>query len=168
MMWLSQIAYEIGKRPTIDYVSPMWGFTSVENFSSIRSAQLRASTLAEYSANDRTRSSSPSREPIPRCGRRRQPISTFGPSWTRDTDTHADFQAALDAARPEVERAIQRSQQAQKSLFITGHSLGGALAALAAKFASSNGATLSAIYVFGMPRAGGERFQTAHNTQLGR
>jgi hypothetical protein len=47
--------------------------------------------------------------------------------------------------------------------------LGAALAALAAKFADElpDGRAPQAVYVYGMPRAGGERFRDAYNARLG-
>src|SRR5262245_1217779 len=32
MMWLSQLAYETGRRLTLDHVGPLWGFTSIVPF----------------------------------------------------------------------------------------------------------------------------------------
>jgi hypothetical protein len=53
------------------------------------------------------------------------------------------------------------------SLFVTGHSLGAALAGLAARFCESNGTRPRAVYGYGMPRAGGTRFQADYNGKLG-
>ena len=166
MMWFSQLAYETGKKPTIDQIGPLWGFTSVAPFT-----KHKIDITASFDT----------------CGiigeRQGAVILGFGGTdpavWENlatdfinirpqpDTNTHAGFQAALDSARPEVEQAIQMARQANKPLFITGHSLGGALAALAAQFADSTGGAPRAIYVFGMPRAGGETFQAAYNARLG-
>jgi triacylglycerol lipase len=44
---------------------------------------------------------------------------------------------------------------------------GGALAALAAKYAVSKGVTPCAVYTFGMPREGGDRFCVEYSASLG-
>ena len=82
-------------------------------------------------------------------------------------NTHVGFQAAMDAAVNDVRAAIALSQQRNKPLFITGHSLGGALAALAARFAVAQNHAPRAVYAYGMPRTGDATFQAAYNGVLG-
>ena len=62
----------------------------------------------------------------------------------------------------DVETALAARPGAK--LFFTGHSLGGAMAAIGA-LTSSIDAT--AVYTFGMPRAGDERFAAQYNARLG-
>jgi hypothetical protein len=165
MMWLSQLAYETDKRPTIDHVGPSWGFSSVTPF-----VKHKVSITATF-------------ETCGLIGERPDAIllafaGTDPVVWETlvtdinirprpDIDTHAGFQAALNGASLEVDQAIQRSRRANKPLFIAGHSLGGALAALAAQYAAAKGASPRAVYAFGMPRTGGDRFQTSYNAMLG-
>lgn len=91
--------------------------------------------------------------------------------WTPETyigEVHNGFYSALSSVwghiRSELDRLLDRAQ----TVWITGHSLGGALAVLA-------GATLrllgdpvhvSGIYTFGQPRLGDKRFRNAFNTVL--
>jgi predicted lipase len=82
-------------------------------------------------------------------------------------NTHGGFQAAADAAQDRVRHAIDRSQATSRPLFITGHSLGAALAALASQFAAQSHAPPKAVYAFGMPRVGGESFCNDYNDVLG-
>jgi triacylglycerol lipase len=165
MMWLSQLAYETAKRLTIDHVAPSWGFSSVTSF-----VKHKVSVPATF-------------ETCGLIGERPDAIllafagtdpavwetliTDFNIRSRPDTDTHSGFQAALNGAGIEIDQAIQRSREANKPLFIAGHSLGGALAALAAQFAVAKGVLPRAVYVFGMPRAGGERFQSEYNATLG-
>lgn len=78
------------------------------------------------------------------------------PPWS-DAETgvgiHRGFQTALDLVWPEV---ITLVKQAQKPIWITGHSLGGALAMLtAARFArESPPIPVAGVYTFGQPRVG--------------
>ena len=86
---------------------------------------------------------------------------------TADTDKHVGFELAAGAAAAEVAQATQISRQSQKPLFITGHSLGAALAALAAQMAAAGGSPPRAVYTFGMPRVGGSKFQASYDASLG-
>ena len=52
---------------------------------------------------------------------------------------HTGFELAARAATPEIAQTTQISRQSQKPLFITGHSLGAALAVLAAEMAAAAG-----------------------------
>lgn len=65
-------------------------------------------------------------------------------------DTHAGFTRALDSVWEDIERAVKRLQ---RPVFYTGHSLGAALATLAAARL-----TPTALYTFGSPRVGDEDF----------
>src|SRR5262249_42322598 len=80
------------------------------------------------------------------------------------SDIHAGFLAALDAVWVPLKALLQR-QAYEKPIFLTGHSLGGALAALAAhrmKQDSTLGVTASGVYTYGMPRVGSESFASAY------
>jgi triacylglycerol lipase len=165
MMWMSQLAYEPGQPRTIEAVGKLWNLISVTPFT-----RHKISLAASFET----------------CGimgeRQHAVILAFAGTdpavWetlatdfnirpTGDKNTHSGFQAALDAVQPEIAQAIERSRQSGKPLFIAGHSLGGALAALAAQFADIEGARPRAVYVFGMPRTGGEKFQTDYDASLG-
>jgi triacylglycerol lipase len=70
---------------------------------------------------------------------------------------HAGFNEAFNNVRPDVERELKREGIQDKPLFLTGHSLGGALATIAAKKLSHRGG-LAACYTFGSPRVGDEQW----------
>ena len=83
-----------------------------------------------------------------------------------DSDIHRGFQAAIDAAREEIGRAVKLARDGDKPLFVTGHSLGAALAVLAARYADGLvGGTPRGVYVYGIPRVGGERFRDEYNAR---
>src|SRR5262249_57319557 len=69
---------------------------------------------------------------------------------------HRGFVEAVDAVRSDIEAAI-RSGGAGQRLFFTGHSMGGALANIAA-LRTSDAGRATAIYTFGGPRTGGQGF----------
>jgi triacylglycerol lipase len=161
LMWFSQLAYEGGKGATVKAVRQMWNFSSISSFN-IPKIDIVASFDTAGIVGERADS-------IVLAFAGTDPAvwetlaTDFNIRLTPDMDTHIGFQTAVDAARPEITRAITMSKQTGTPLYIAGHSLGAALAALAAHFATANGAPPKAVYAFGMPRVGGQRFQAAYN-----
>lgn len=72
---------------------------------------------------------------------------------TAEEKIHAGFYAAFQAVKPRIERDL--AQDPEIPLFITGHSLGGALAVIATRLIASD--SLGACYTFGGPRCGNLR-----------
>lgn len=95
-------------------------------------------------------------------------------NWINDFDVpigpqgiHHGFQQALEAAWDQVKAALPRDEP-RRSVWFIGHSLGGALAALAAKRANDEFAIeAEAVYVFGMPRVGDAAFSDQYERILG-
>ena len=69
--------------------------------------------------------------------------------------THSGFQEQYDDVAFLVEDALNDKRVAGKSLFITGHSLGGAVATIATKRLTAD-RKIAACYTFGSPRVGTE------------
>ena len=167
MMWMSQLAYEAyqgGPSATIETVGKtMWKFTSVVPF-----AKHQISIKASYDTcgviGDR-----PNAVVLAFAGTDPAVWETVITDVTlrRGEDTHAGFQAAADAVKAEVAQAIALSQAGAKPLFITGHSMGAAVAALTALAAVRQGANPAAVYGFGMPRTGNANFHTNYTKALG-
>ena len=70
---------------------------------------------------------------------------------------HIGFQEAYEKVAVDIQAKINEPQFQEKPLFITGHSLGGALAMIAAKKLSHEGG-IAACYTFGAPRVGDEEW----------
>lgn len=68
---------------------------------------------------------------------------------------HKGFYDAYNLIRKDIEIAINKPALNKKPLYITGHSLGGALATVATKFTYHKGG-LAACYTFGSPRVGND------------
>ena len=66
---------------------------------------------------------------------------------------HSGFSEAFDVVSEQVQTALNSTDIAAKPLFITGHSLGGALATIAAKRLTHKSG-IAACYTFGSPRVG--------------
>lgn len=70
---------------------------------------------------------------------------------------HSGFKTAYEQVSLDVRKKLNEDEYKNKSLFITGHSLGGALATVAAKKLTHKGG-LAACYTFGSPRVGDEKW----------
>jgi triacylglycerol lipase len=85
---------------------------------------------------------------------------------------HAGFGTALAAVWPEIERTLRRfAEEGGKRLWLTGHSLGGALAFLAATAVGLanpgfGGMRLAGLYTCGQPRVGDRAFVEAAMEKL--
>src|SRR5215831_6588984 len=83
-------------------------------------------------------------------------------NWISDFDTHITsngaargYKTAAAAVWPRLKPLIEKSAAAASNIVITGHSLGGALAALTAHHMETDAiGTVRAVYTFGMPRPG--------------
>jgi triacylglycerol lipase len=88
----------------------------------------------------------------------------FDRTETHHGDVHEGFSKAVDRVWELLWLNLLKFRTAQQPLFITGHSLGGALATLSAlRFASTN-QPVQALYTFGSPRVG-DRTYLKHFTE---
>ena len=78
---------------------------------------------------------------------------------------HSGFSDAFDQVSIDIQSTINQDQFKTKPLFITGHSLGGALATIAAKKLTHKGG-IAACYTFGSPRVGNIEWTTNIKTPI--
>lgn len=159
MMWMAQLSYETDTEalPTITEIGPKFGFKPIPHFVATGTAiDTRAivgerpdCTVVAFAGTDPALSDN---------------VVTDVKVEITASDTHKGFQEALDAVWRKIEPAIRASQ---RPLFFTGHSLGAALAVLAAEKAHDNNMSPAAVYTFGMPRTGSGTFATRYNGKLG-
>ncbi len=157
MMWMAQLSYETDAPRTIEIVGPVWGFEPV---TPLRAQGLRIDTRAIVGVRpDCTIVAFAGTDPA-------LPKNLITDATVRLTadDTHEGFQNAFNAIWPQIEMLLQTDA---RPLFFTGHSLGAALAVLAAEKAHDIGRTPAAVFTFGMPRAGGADFAGRYNGKLG-
>jgi triacylglycerol lipase len=76
---------------------------------------------------------------------------------------HSGFHGALDEVWDDV---VADLAQETRPLFVTGHSLGGALATLAAARAHTADRVVGGVFTYGQPRVGKSDFQRAYNLAL--
>jgi hypothetical protein len=83
-------------------------------------------------------------------------------------DLHTGFRMAADVAWNDSRAAARAAAKHELKLFITGHSLGGALVTLTAnRLQSELGIVADAVYTYGMPRAGGPGLVAEYGAILG-
>ena len=82
-----------------------------------------------------------------------------------DGFVHKGFQKAYKRVEKDIHEAIQHLEVREKPLYFTGHSLGGALATIAAKEISHTGGN-AACYTFGAPRVGDEAWVVEMKTPV--
>lgn len=75
---------------------------------------------------------------------------------------HRGFFDAFNAVKPEIDKDLKEHRDLP--VYITGHSLGGALAILATKYLASD--SLGACYTFGGPRVGDSHFSDSIKTPI--
>jgi triacylglycerol lipase len=80
-------------------------------------------------------------------------------------NVHTGFANAFAAVMPQLDTILDGVNG--RPVFFTGHSLGAALASLAALHAAERAITATAIYTFGMPRVGGDTFRAKYSPLLG-
>jgi len=80
---------------------------------------------------------------------------------------HTGFWGGLNLVWKDLLAIIQEEQKTAQPIFITGHSLGGALATLAtARFRLEMDKPINGLYTFGAPRAGDRDFASAFNADF--
>lgn len=81
---------------------------------------------------------------------------------------HSGFMKAYGGVDDRLQKAIATAQggDLKKPILFTGHSLGGALAQIAATDMKQKGANVASVYTFGQPRVGDREF-SAHYKELG-
>lgn len=71
---------------------------------------------------------------------------------------HAGFQHALDQVWPQIQDSLKEKGLDQTPLYVTGHSLGAAVATLAANRLQDQGNNVQGLYTYGSPRVGNSDF----------
>ncbi|MCW5747533.1 MAG: lipase family protein [Alphaproteobacteria bacterium] len=160
MAWLAQLAYE--QEPKIRAILDGWGLAwrapltgkadGVVPLTATRGfvAEGWGATLVVFAGTDPV-------EPA-------NWLTNFNTLPTPD-DMHAGFDAAVEIIWPALQAALA-GRAAGTRLFFTGHSLGAAIAVLAARRAAAS-AGIDGVYAYGMPRCGGRTFADTYDAVLG-
>ena len=156
MMWMSQLAYETADENKVGRILASWGMNK------------RA-----FKTNNPITGWPPESACLVAAGGRNATIFSFAGSdplkiqdWITDftvrrepDDLHSGFEGAVDSVWGLIEPVIRQRPATEQNLFFTGHSLGGALAIVAAERAMvESKVNATAVYTFGGPRVGGQTF----------
>jgi len=82
-------------------------------------------------------------------------------------EVHSGFRNALQQVGSELFKAVYKYVNQRTPLWITGHSLGSALATLFVASVACKGYKVSGVYTFGQPRVGGKTFKKNYQDLLG-
>jgi triacylglycerol lipase len=161
MMWLSQLSYE--QDNTIETILARWQLTLVKHLHSPKEGPGSDTATQGFV-----------------CRRDGTIILAFAgtdPGMLKtvltdlntrpdDSGMHPGFRRALSAVWADLQTAVPAPNQ--NCLFVTGHSLGAALAVLTAfRLQTEAHITADAIYTFGLPRVGGAPFGVGYEPSLG-
>ena len=80
---------------------------------------------------------------------------------------HAGFRQALDAIYLPLQATIRENLGSGRTLWLTGHSLGGALATLAAYRLEENGIPVHGVVIYGSPKVGDPAWASEFDSLLG-
>jgi len=165
MMWLAQLAYETAHKSKVQSILDAWKLT-----------------MREFISNDPKTGLPPDSACVVVAGGRNATFVTFAGSdpgkiedWVTDfdampsaTDLHTGFQNAVGTVWPKVKTAIENRSASEQPVFFTGHSLGGALAIVAASRAALElNIQPTVVYTYGSPRTGGTKFFGDYTPLLG-
>lgn len=163
LTWMSQLAYETVDPDKIKSILGDWHLRLIDVlFAEVKTGIRIASThgvVAE--GDDAVIVAFAGTDPIVLANW----ISDFETGLTAD-HVATGFQTAADSIFPSVRAALARPGAAGKKLFITGHSLGGAIAHLVAEKIAGTPA-VEAVYTIGCPRVGAAGFAEPYNERLG-
>jgi triacylglycerol lipase len=165
MMWMSQLAYETAHRAKVESILGAWQLTMHAFISNdpvtglppksacVVAAGGRSATIVSFSGTD----------PL----KIEDWITDFSPALSA-TNLHSGFQDAVETVWPQINTVVTNRPASEQALFFTGHSLGGALAIIAAGRAMSElDVNATAVYTFGSPRTGGAAFFDRYTPNLG-
>ena len=163
----SRLAYEKNlsgriARARIKAQVKKWGFSHAECLEFVRGKDI--DTQGYIAVNDKTiLTAFRGTESLPDWLTNLQAVKDPGP-W-RSTEVHEGFQDAFFATALKIGQIIGQKRQNQQ-VWVTGHSLGGALAVLLAATLLENHIPVHGLYTFGSPRVGDKSFAEHLNKQL--
>jgi hypothetical protein len=167
LAWVSQLAYETDEPDKIGDILELWEMRLADDGIVIEEVATVLPTVSTHCFV---------------AGGRGATIVAFAgtdpvvlANWITDFDIRRGktgsaegFNVAASAVWPRLKPLIAKAAAANGRIFVTGHSLGGALAALIAlKINSETVGDVQAVYTFGMPRPGDRTLADAYNRRLG-
>ena len=168
MAWMSQLAYETDEPEKIAKILQSFGLALVEGGVLVEESK----TVLPKASTHCFVASHPKAVIVAFAGT--DPVSLA--NWISDFDAHLDvttgaaegYEGAAAVVWSELKQLLEQCVAPGGKVFVTGHSLGGALAALIAhRISTELQPDVDAVYTFGMPRPGNKAFADLYNQQLG-
>jgi triacylglycerol lipase len=160
MMWLAQLAYETDNDPKVENILGSWQLSKrllVTN-NPITGLPPQSACVVVAAGHGATFVTFAGSDPL----KIEDWITDFNAVQSADS-LHTGFDAAVGTVWSAIQTAIATPATPGQPVFFTGHSLGGALAVLAAMRAAAAFPTQPIIvYTFGSPRTGGSAFFNAY------
>lgn len=167
MAWMSQLAYEVSEPDKVRSILVRWGLSLEEGgviVGEATTALPQASThLFVASGRGATMIAFAGTDPLVLA------------NWISDFDIHLSstgtangFKVATEIVWPRLNAVLSAVRPESRKIFVIGHSLGGAIAALAAEKIFDTGQLgVTAVYTFGMPRVGNQVWHQTFTGKLG-
>ena len=151
-------------RDKIRDITKEWGFPAVESFEIVRGHDIDTQGYVAIN-NTHILVAFRGSESLPDWLTNFQAVKDPGP-W-KDTEVHEGFQDAFMAVALKIGQIIGREYKSQQ-IWLTGHSLGGALAVLLAATLRESKIPVTGLYTFAAPRVGNTAFVKKLNKSLQR
>jgi hypothetical protein len=169
MAWMCQLAYETDEPDKIGNILAARGLVLVDGGILIRESK----TVLPLASTHCFVASDPKTKAVIVAFAGTDPLSLA--NWISDFDARHDqktgaaegYEAAADVVWDDLQALLAKSVPPGGKVFVTGHSLGGALAVLIAERISQLPKDVDAVYTFGMPRAGSTAFAASYDNDLG-
>jgi len=159
-MWTAQLAYETQQPETLRIAGARWNISNVTPFARASGFDHADTRGIIARRNDATVVAFAGTDPAVWDNM----LTNIKVLPASDIGTHRGFARALEPVWDEVREVVVASAQ---PVIFTGHSLGAALAVLAALRAAELGHAPLAVYTFGSPRVGGIDFAARYDERLG-
>jgi triacylglycerol lipase len=175
MAWMAQLAYE-GDEDKIQRICALWDLgrpRAIANETSLKPPFIRTRGLVAE-GHGATIFAFAGTDPLVPANwftdfdLKLTPGAMMASSEVTPGNVHRGFERGVSAVWEQIVAAL--AGRGEQPVFVTGHSLGAALAVVAADRAfceTAVGVRASAVYCFGMPRAGDEDFALRYNDTLG-
>lgn len=151
-------------REKIRNITKKWGFPAVESFEIVRGHDIDTQGYVAIN-NTHILVAFRGSESLPDWLTNFQAVKDPGP-W-KNTEVHEGFQDAFMAVALKIGQIIGREHKSQQ-IWLTGHSLGGALAVLLAATLRESRISVTGLYTFAAPRVGDAAFVEKLNKSLQR
>jgi hypothetical protein len=166
LMWMSQLAYETDEFDKMQRILAAWGFDLAAADVVIREERAPLVVARTHcfvtTSGDTAIVAFAGTDPIDLANWITNFNARLGAAGSAE-----GYETAAAVAWPELKARLTRLPAGTR-VFVTGHSLGGALAVLIARnIVNDQLAEVAAVYTFGMPRAGNEDFANKYNAALG-